>query len=253
MEHERKQITLKDMSLQDTGQVRAVFATLGIVDKQGDIIEPGAIQNGQAVRMSAYNHSSWGGALPVGKGSINEVNNELVFMGQFFLDTQAGEETYKTVKNLADLGEWSFGFDVLQKDYIVDEATGNETRRLLKLDVFEVSPVLLGAGVATRTTSIKSDDETAKSKTYAEHAETLSADVLDFVERSQSIAGLREKDGKEAVSDKNRDNLKAIATELHNAADALSHLAETKSESEANAEFAALLLQRETNEIMGGV
>jgi len=254
MEHERKQIQLKDISVQDTGQVRAVFATLNVIDKQGDIIMNGAVQSGQQVRMSAYNHSSWSGALPVGKGVINETGNELVFEGQFFLDTQGGSETYKTVKNIGDLGEWSFGFDVLEKDFQVDEQTQQEIRRLKKLDVFEVSPVLIGAGVATRTMAIKSvesDDEEHKSKTYQEHAEVVLDTVGDFVKRSLSIAELRTEEGKEPAAEKNRENLKAIASELRKAADELTRLTETKAD--VRAEVAALFEQLELRTIMGGV
>jgi len=152
---ERKQYALKEMTLDEAGSFRAVFATLGVVDHHGDIIMPGSIEQGAKVRVSAYNHASWGGALPVGKGDIAEVGNELVATGKFFLDTSNGAETYKTIKNLGDLGEWSFGFDIIEKDYQQDEATGREYRRLKKLKVYEVSPVLLGAGVGTRTTDIK--------------------------------------------------------------------------------------------------
>jgi HK97 family phage prohead protease len=144
---------------EEQGTFRAVFATLGVRDKDGDVIMPGAIERGSKVRVSAYNHSSWGGALPVGKGEIDEVDNELVVTGQFFQTTEAGRETYNTVKELDDLTEWSFGFDTLDAEW--GEMGGERVQFLKKLKVFEVSPVLLGAGVNTRTTEIKAGEITA--------------------------------------------------------------------------------------------
>jgi len=251
MAHELKQVHLKEMALTETGTVKAVFATLGVVDHDGDIIMPGSIVNGQKVRLSAYNHKSWGDAMPVGKGMISEIGNELIFDGQFFMDIQAAADTYKTVKNLDDLGEWSFGFDVIEKEYSIDPTNGIENRRIKKMSVYEVSPVLLGAGIATRTLDMKAIG--AESTTYQEHAETLLAAIGDFVKRSQSIADLRAGKGKEPASAKNRDGLKSIASELVKAASELKRIAETDIEADAlklRKEAAAIMSQIEANEIM---
>ncbi len=154
---------------QGEGKFRAVFATLNVVDHDGDIILPGAIEQGKKVRISAYNHSSWNGSLPVGKGVISEVGDKLVVDGQFFLDTQMGAETYKVVKNLEDLTEYSFGFDIDEMDY---QQVGDKKVRLLKkLDVYEISPVLLGAGIGTGTVDIKTETKNA--------IPTHSTDVVD--------------------------------------------------------------------------
>jgi hypothetical protein len=142
-----------DLKLKETGEFEAVFATLNVIDKDGDVIVPGAIESGTKVRVSAYNHSSWSGALPVGKGQIFEENEQLIVRGQFFMDTDGGQETYKTVKNLEDLGEWSFGFDrVIQEP---GEWNDQRVNILRKMKVHEVSPVLLGAGIGTRTMVMK--------------------------------------------------------------------------------------------------
>lgn len=234
---ELKQVHLKDASISEAGMVKAVFATLNVIDHDGDIIMPGSIPNGHPVRMSAYNHASWGNALPVGKGTISEVGDQLIFDGQFFLDTADGADTYKTVKNLGDLVEWSFGFDVLDRGVTTDAASGREVRLLKRLNVTEVSPVLLGAGIGTRTIDVKSADKLeslpgAKSKQYKEHAELILEACSDFVKRSQSIADLRTEEGKEAASEKNREGLKAIEAELSKAASELKRIAETDSEAD---------------------
>lgn len=248
---ELKQVHLKDASISEAGMVKAVFATLNVIDHDGDIIMPGSIPNGHPVRMSAYNHSSWQNALPVGKGTISEVGDQLIFDGQFFLDTADGADTYKTVKNLGDLVEWSFGFDVLEKGFANDN--GTEVRLLKRLNVTEVSPVLLGAGIGTRTIDVKSADKLeslpgAKSKQYKEHAELILEACADFVKRSQSIADLRTEEGKEAASEKNREGLKAISAELFKAASELKRIAKTDTEAdeaEAKQKAAELVAQFE--------
>ena len=141
--------------LEKEGEFEAVFATLNVVDSDGDVTLPGAIEDGAKVRISAYNHSSWSINLPVGRGTIHEAEGKLIVRGQFFLDTQGGAETYKVVKNLADLQEWSYGFDVLEADY--GEFEGKRVQFLKKLKIYEVSPVILGAGVDTRVVDIKAD------------------------------------------------------------------------------------------------
>jgi HK97 family phage prohead protease len=138
----------------DAGKVTVVFSTLGVVDHDGDVTLPGAFTDGQKVRISAYNHASWGpGGLPVGKGAIREDGNSAIFDGQFFTNTDAGRETFETVKAMGDLQEWSFGFDVL--DGGPGTFQGDTVNFLRKLTVHEVSPVLLGAGIGTRTVSAK--------------------------------------------------------------------------------------------------
>src|SRR5690606_17071896 len=101
-----------------------------------------------------YGHTSWDGALPVGKGTIRQTSKEAIFEGQFFLDTTAGRDTFVTVKELGSLGQWSYGYDALE--YSFGEHDGQHVRFLSKQKVHEVSPVLLGAGVGTRTLATKS-------------------------------------------------------------------------------------------------
>lgn len=149
--------TLRRVEIKDKakGQVSAVFATLGVRDHDGDFTRAGAFADGAKVAISAYGHKSWAGELPVGKGTITVHGNEAVFEGQFFMNTEAGRDTFETVKELAEdgLGEWSYGFDI--DEYAFGEVDGQRVRFLDKLTVHEVSPVLLGAGIGTRTLSAK--------------------------------------------------------------------------------------------------
>lgn len=133
-------------------QIEAVFATLNVKDHDGDVTVPGAFENGAPVRMSAFNHTSWSGALPVGKGRIYEEGNEVIFRGEFF-NTQAAQDTRETVKGLGELAEFSYGFDTLGSER--GEFQGEQVRFLTNLKTHEVSPVLKGAGIGTRLLAIK--------------------------------------------------------------------------------------------------
>lgn len=138
----------------EPGEVSAVFATLGVIDHQGDVTMPGAFTDGEPVRISAWNHG-WD-SLPVGRGEIRELDGQAVLKGRFFLNTTGGREHYETVKALGELQEWSYGFDILEESF--GEYQGRQVRFLRKLKVHEVSPVMLGAGIGTHTTDIKSSE-----------------------------------------------------------------------------------------------
>jgi hypothetical protein len=144
--------SLHDVKIVDSekGQVQAVFATLNVVDHDGDVTLKGAFDQGAEVRISSYNHASWGpGQLPVGKGTIREVGEQAILDGQFFMDTVAGRDTFTVVKELGQLGEWSYGYDV--EDSEPGQKDGKQVNFLKRLKTHEVSPVILGAGIGTST------------------------------------------------------------------------------------------------------
>jgi phage head maturation protease len=156
--------TLSSVQIKDAdqGRVEAVFSTFGVIDHDGDVTDPSAFQHGSKVLISAYNHKTWDGALPVGKGTIEVTSSGARLKGQFFMDTQAGRDTFATVKALASdgLGEWSYGFEVEDSEH--GEMEGKSVRVLKKLRVFEVSPVIKGAGVGTHTLAVKIAEEEEK-------------------------------------------------------------------------------------------
>jgi len=133
------------------GSVQAAFSVFNVIDSDGDVVLPTAFEDGQPVPM-VWSHQ-W--VNPVGRGVVKVEKERAIFDGRFFLDTQAGSEAYKTVKNMEELQEWSFGFQVLESD-LDREWDGTEGVRLLKkLQLFEVSPVLVGANRETETVAIK--------------------------------------------------------------------------------------------------
>lgn len=189
---EQKRVSLDVKFLADDepeGTFEAVFATLNVVDHDGDIIRPGAVKE-TPVRISAYNHSSWGGALPVGRGTASERGNELIVKGRFFLNTTVGRDTYLTVKELSpDLQEYSFGYNVLAESKPAHDV--NAVRVIDSLEVFEVSPVLLGAGLSTRTLDMKSGG-----LRLADHIDMLRDGMAELAGRVQALKEMRAADGR---------------------------------------------------------
>lgn len=144
---------------EERGEVRAVIATLNVKDKEGDLILPGAFGT-QDVLVSAYNHATWGGALPVGRGRVYEQGNEAIADLKFFMDDEAGRRHFRLIKNVGSAQEFSFGFDV------TDKAEPNDAQRQMgivrvikRFKVYEVSPVFLGAGVNTRVLAAKTEQQ----------------------------------------------------------------------------------------------
>lgn len=146
-------VTIKNA---DQGIVEAVFATFNVVDHDGDLTLPEAIAADTKCVISAYGHQSWNGELPVGWGTITKNSNEAIITAQFLIDTPHGRAAFDTVKALADqgLGEWSYGLmNVKAERKTID---GRSVRVLKAIDIPEVSPTLVGAGINTRTTGTKS-------------------------------------------------------------------------------------------------
>lgn len=148
-----KALSRVEIKSADKGQVSAVFSTFGVIDSDGDVTESSAFTDGAEVLISSYQHTSWSGALPVGKGVIRTTKSEAILDGQFFMDTASGRETFSVIKALGGRQQWSYGFDI--DDAAPGTMDGRDVQYLRKLTVHEVSPVLVGAGVNTRTLEVK--------------------------------------------------------------------------------------------------
>lgn len=198
--------------LTDTGDVVVAFAQLNVVDRDGDITLPGALTP-KSVPMSAYGHMSWAGELPTGRGDIREEGDWGIFDGKFFMDTEQGRNAHATVKAMGELQEWSYGY--LPIDYAYEQRDAQQVRLLKKLDEFEVSPVLVGAGIATHTRGIKTAAQ-GSGLPYAEHLALGLEQVKAIVARSKDRAEFRAKDGR-TLSKADRDRLGELAGELEKA------------------------------------
>jgi len=199
------------------GSVLAVFSTFNVIDKDGDVTLPGAFEDGAPVRISSWGHKWY--ELPVGRGAIQVDGERAVMDGRFFMDTIGGADTYRTVKGLEELQEWSYGFNVLDSEE--GDFEGQHVRFLKKLEVPEVSPVMKGAGIDTGTLAIKGMETTYEQG--ADRADALLAEVSAFVERSRSLADLRAKDGR-TFSAAKRDRLATLLKALSEVGDDLGQL-----------------------------
>lgn len=152
---DRKSFLRVEVKSADKGEVAAVFSTFNVRDSDGDVTLPGAFEDGAPVVISDFNHTSWGDKRPVGEGKIRTTKSEAVMDGRFFMDVPDARAAFIVVKGLADagLGEWSYGFDTLEAENGTFD--GEDVQFLKRLNVFEVSPVLRGAGVNTRTLAVK--------------------------------------------------------------------------------------------------
>jgi hypothetical protein len=214
---EHKALTGVEIKDADQGLVTAVFATLNVKDLDGDVTVPGAFEEGAQVRISSFGHTSWGGALPVGKGVIHEDGSKAILDGQFFLNTAPGRDHFETVKEMGGLMEWSYGYDIVEADR--GKHQGEPVQFLRKLKVHEVSPVLLGAGIDTGTLAVKNREK------FPDEFERVLGDVKELVTRVEGWGRDSEKEGR-VLSAANRERLSALVEALGESGEALRELLE---------------------------
>lgn len=196
---ERKNLAVS-LKAETEGSVKAVFSTLNVIDKDGDVTLPGAFSE-ERVNIAAWGHN-WGD-LPSGDGVIKEQGEEAIFEGAFYLGTPQGDATYQTLKQRYERGftqEWSYGFSVEESDFGTFQ--GKDVRFLKKLKVYEVSPVLVGAGEGTRTLGMKG-------LTFSDQIDQAQAAWPDLVERCKELASLRAKEGR-VLSAANRTRIASL-------------------------------------------
>lgn len=217
-----KTFKLKNLKVDEKdGSFTAVFATLNVVDKDGDLTLPGAFGD-QEVPIGAYGHGSWQGALPVGKGRVFEKEEEALVEGRFFLDTTLGSDTYKTIKEMGDLQEWSYALPEI--DFEFREEDGRRIRVLKRITVGEVSPVLLAAGEGTRTLNIKQQKGGLR---LLEHLELVNTDVEEVLQRLREVKDLREAKGRK-ISETTVERMNVLADILAETVKELKRMQEEK-------------------------
>jgi len=202
----RKSLAL-ELKAEGNGQVRAVFATFGVVDLDGDVVLRGAFTDGQKVLMAAAH--DWSVPGWIGTGTISTTDTEAVFEGEFFSEAD-GQSAYTKIKEADARGvkiEWSWGFQIPTGAAKYDDETYGEPVRILglkPLKVAEVSPVVWGAGIDTRTVGVKNTNVP-----LADHYERVLLEVKEFGSRMRDLNELRQKDGR-VLSAANRERLETV-------------------------------------------
>lgn len=162
---ERKEFTPTIRGVDGAGKVTIVLATLNTaVDHDGDVTKSGFFGRQVASIVPAHDWAH----VPLGKARIFETPGEAVAELAFNLKVPAAVDWYEAIRydfeNPPALQEYSYGFDVLPGGSAKGTFAGRSVRFLQPLDdgspgvtVFEVSPVMKGAGSRTRTLAVKRD------------------------------------------------------------------------------------------------
>lgn len=194
------------------GTVQALFSVFNEIDSDGDVVLPSFFTEGQEVAMSAWGHN-WGD-LPPGKGIVRVRPEGAVFDGSFFLSTPQGLAHFETIKAMGGLQEWSFGFRVTKG--MPGQFNGQDVRFLEQGELYEASPVLIGANRNTRTLGVKGQP-------FLEHIDQVQAAFVDLVQRSQELASLRAKEGR-VLSAANRTRIASLVSAMADAREELAAL-----------------------------
>jgi len=221
-----KTFTAKDVEFDDdAGTVKAVVATLNVIDKDGDVTLPGFFGEQPTAIANAHDRGRVGG-----KGIIKDNGNVAVFEGKYFLETIEGREQYLTAKAMGDLQEWSYGYHLLEGGSKRGQHDGQSVRLLQGKDdgtpgvrVAEVSTVLVGAGEGTGTIGMKE-----QGLRFVEQAEQTARAVELLLGRAEEIKELRAEKGT-VLGDEAVARLLDVKARLHAAAEMFGDLTQVAS------------------------
>lgn len=170
---ERKNF-LPEIKRTDEGSALVVIATLGVKDKDGDVLLPGAFGDQVVPVVGAHDWHSY----TIGKASIREAGNEAVADVKFN-DTDLGLNWYKSIKfdwnNPPPKQQYSWGFSLKAENVRFAEHEGTGVRFLsasadgAPITIHEISPVLVGAGMNTRSVDVKHLKDSPKSLLVPTH------------------------------------------------------------------------------------
>ena len=172
--------------------ITARFATLNVVDHDGDVIRPRAIGMSK-INAGLYNHVL-AGPTPAGYGDNYEEIGEAFATMTYITDTFAGRETYTYLKAMADAGrpvEWSMAYYVTKgrplsnKDPLYEPNVGFWGKgpfEIQKMDIVSVDPMERDAGITT--TTVKAKCEGCRTTGRCESGQSLQAMIDAAVEKA---------------------------------------------------------------------
>lgn len=185
------------------GKVEAVFSVFNTVDSDGDVVVPNSLKSawGESKEVPMVWSHKW--ESPIGKATISQDSEKAVAKGEFFLDTDAGQEAYKLVKAMGDLQQWSFGFQVddAEEGQFTKDGQSTNVRYIKSATVYEVSPVLVGANQLTHTLSVKEQKEqdvknVESGLRFTDEAKSVLNTIDSFIDRAKELTSLRLEKGK---------------------------------------------------------
>ncbi|MEV8095256.1 HK97 family phage prohead protease [Kitasatospora sp. NPDC085879] len=193
---DHKQATLGVLETEDEhGAFTTLVSVTGLLDHDGDVIEPGAYARtlAELTPKGVWSHdwNVWtartehieellpgdarlpatlpdGQPWPAGAGA-------LLVKGRCNLATQAGQDMYANLQFFSDQVQWSIGYKVRTAK------RSKGARHITDLDLYEYSPVLFGANPYTSTLDLKSHSD-AKARGLLREAEVELAPLAGTLE-----------------------------------------------------------------------
>lgn len=135
----------------EEGMFEGYASTFGNVDRQNDIVMPGAFMDSLRMRMPKVllQHNM---DKPIGKCmEVREDNKGLYVKAKLVTSTTDGKDAYELVK-AGVIDSMSIGYVVEQADF--DQQTG--VRKIEKMDLYEFSLVTMPANEEAMITTVKS-------------------------------------------------------------------------------------------------
>jgi HK97 family phage prohead protease len=203
----------------DKRYIEAVFSLFDTIDSDNDVTKANALRSGYTGNKVplVWNHD-W--SKVIGRGIIETDNQKAVFKG-YFLNTEAGKEAYNTVKEMQDMQQFSYGFQVMKSSkgtHIDSKGEEVPVRVLEDVKVWEVSPVLVGAQQNSFVQALKSGlepvDEEIKAEMQVESTEPEVSSETDASISKSSQQGMRL--GEQAVA--SLEELKAFTERIEDLA-----------------------------------
>ena len=203
----------------DKRYIEAVFSLFDTIDSDNDVTKANALRSGYTGNKVplVWNHD-W--SKVIGRGIIETDNQKAVFKG-YFLNTEAGKEAYNTVKEMQDMQQFSYGFQVMKSSkgtHIDSKGEEVPVRVLEDVKVWEVSPVLVGAQQNSFVQALKSGlepvDEEIKAEMQVESTEPEVSSKTDAGISNSSQQGMRL--GEQAVA--SLEELKAFTERIEDLA-----------------------------------
>ena len=203
----------------DKRYIEAVFSLFDTIDSDNDVTKANALRSGYTGNKVplVWNHD-W--SKVIGRGIIETDNQKAVFKG-YFLNTEAGKEAYNTVKEMQDMQQFSYGFQVMKSSkgtHIDSKGEEVPVRVLEDVKVWEVSPVLVGAQQNSFVQALKSGlepvDEEIKAEMQVESTEPEVSSETDASISKSSQQGMRL--GEQAVT--SLEELKAFTERIEDLA-----------------------------------
>jgi len=168
------------------GIVEAYTNTMGVIDADGDIVEPTAFNDSIADNLPIPVLSGHDQGKLVGKVIFAQPRHitgdeyRLFTRIQMNMETEAGRDAFSNVAG-DYVREWSIGFNIPKASDVEQEGNDVSTiiRRIANLDWVEVSSVIRGSSPSTVTVAAKSSPATQEKGAIPSHLTAWVEDAWD--------------------------------------------------------------------------